>query len=122
MELKVGMYVKTDGGIIDKVAIDYNGRCNSPYCNCKHISCEHDYYDEDNIVKSSENIIDLLEVGDYVNGYKVSSIYNPTGDGIFNFTLITENGYQTINPYIKKYIVKSVVTKEQFDSIKYEVE
>ena len=49
MELKEGMYIRTKDGLIDKVIIDYKGCCNSPICNCKHVSCEHDYYNEEGI-------------------------------------------------------------------------
>ena len=121
MELKEGMYVRTNDGFIDKVIIDYKGCCNNPNCNCKHVSCEKNYYDEEKIIKTSYNLIDLIEEGDYVNGYKVTAIYNPNGDDIFNFTLIMEHGYKTINPYIRHYPIKSIVTKEQFDSMKYGV-
>ena len=76
MKLEERMYVRTKDGLIDKVIIDYKGCCNSPNCNCKHVSCKHNYYDEENIIKASYNIIDLIEVGDYVNGYKVK-ITNP---------------------------------------------
>lgn len=62
MEIKVGEYIRTVRGDIDKVVIDYYGRCNNPNCNCKHVSCQKDYYDEENIAKYSKNIIDLIEV------------------------------------------------------------
>ena len=66
MKLEVGQFVRTKDGIIDKVIIDYNGHCASPNCECKHIICAKNYYDEDKIVKASYNIIDLLEAGDVV--------------------------------------------------------
>ena len=66
-KLKEGMHIRTKDGLIDKVIIDYKGCCNSPNCNCKHVSCEHNYYDEENIIKASYNLIDLIEEGDYVN-------------------------------------------------------
>ena len=113
MELKVGMYVRTKDGFIDKVINDYKGCCNSPNCNCKHVSCEHNYYDEENIIKVSDNLIDLIETGDYVNGYKVDFIQN--GYVVFN-----NNHPNKINIYPKD--IKSIVTKEQFNSVKYEVE
>ena len=66
MDIKVGEYVRTNRGNIDKVIIDYNGRCNNSNCNRKHISCKYDYYNEEDITKHSFNIIDLIEVGDIV--------------------------------------------------------
>ena len=112
MELKEGMYVRTKDGLIDKVIIDYKGCCNSPNCNCKHVSCEHNYYDEENIIKASDNIIDLIEIGDYVNGLPV--VHNAKKNGGNIVIVINGNAYNEEN-------IKSIVTKEMFDSVKYEV-
>lgn len=108
MKLEVGMYVRTKNGIIDKVIIDYKGKCNSPNCNCKHVSCQYNYYDEVDIINASHNIIDLIEVGDYVNGWKV--LYRTDG------TKIVDDGYAT---NLDKIGIKSIVTKEQFSSMEY---
>lgn len=111
MELKEGMYVRTKDGFIDKVTIDYKGCCNSINCNCKHVSCKHNYYDEEIIIKASDNIIDLIEVGDYVNGYKVIYVYP-------NLIKVDSTDIWEIHPRD----IKQIVTKEQFNSVKYEVE
>ncbi len=113
MELKEGMYIRTKDGFIDKVIIDYKGCCNSPICNCKHVSCEHDYYDEEAIVKASDNLIDLIDVGDYVNGLPVA--HNATKNGGNIVILINGDAYNEEG-------IKDIVTKEQFNSVKYEVE
>lgn len=113
MKLKEGMYVRTKEGLIDKVIIDYKGCCNNPNCNCKHVSCEHDYYDEENIIKASDNLIDLIEVGDYVNGLPV--VHNAKKNGGNIVILINGDAYNEED-------IKSIVTKEQFSSMKYEVE
>ena len=70
------------------------------------------------VLKASHNIIDLIEVGDYVNGYPVIEIpYMEEYKIIYklyyknNLLLCTEN-----------YEIKSIVTKEQFESIKYSLE
>lgn len=68
---------------------------------------------EENIIKPSESILDLIEVGDYVNGYKVDFIQN--GYVVFN-----HNHPYKINIYPKD--IKDIVTKEQFEFVKYEVE
>ena len=106
LELKENMYVRTKDGIIDKVIIDYNGHCASPNCECKHISCAKNYYDEDKIVKASYNIIDILEVGDYVNGYEVTSKDQFLGFGNHDWYMLDNE-------------IKSIVTKEQFSSMEY---
>lgn len=109
-KLEVGMYVRTKDGIIDKVIIDYKGKCNSPNCNCKHVSCQYNYYDEVDIINASHNIIDLIEVGDYVNGWKV--LYWTDG------TKIIDDGYASD---LNKIKIKSIVTKEQFESMEYKL-
>ena len=113
MKLKEGMYIRAKDGLIDKVINDYKDSCNNPNCNCKHVSCEHNYYYEENIIKASYNLIDLIEVGDYVNGFPV--IHNAKEHGGNIVIVINGNAYNEEN-------IKSVVTKEQFESIKYEVE
>lgn len=72
------------------------------------------YIDYEDVYKKSDNIIDILEVGDYVNGYKVRDINNIAGFVIVNTSSISENT-------IFSYNIKSIVTKEQFEAIKYEI-
>ena len=62
------------------------------------------------ITKASHNIIDLIEVGDYVNGCKVHNIAN-----CLTIILNNEENISWINPSN----IKSIVTKEQFSSIEY---
>lgn len=127
MELKVGMYVRTEKGIIFK----YYPCKNTEYDKENNIYHEWDdwgeYDDYYIITKASENIIDLIEVGDYVNGMEViakdsdNRLYVPEdlgqpydrefSNGCFEYTVLDKN-----------FEIKSVVTKEQFNSVKYEVE
>jgi hypothetical protein len=65
----------------------------------------------DGMIKHSPNIIDLIEVGDYVNGYPVIDIgqdYICVCDFGKSEDLIEED-------------IKTIVTKEQFESMKYKV-
>ena len=114
LELKENMYYRTYSGSINKITSikDYNER---------EYLLNGFYINKDTIKKVSYNIIDILEVGDYVNGYKVSAIYNPNGDEIVNITVIMEYGYETINTYIDDYSINSIVTKEQFEQMAYKV-
>lgn len=123
MELREGMHIRTKDGFIDKVIIDYKGCCNSPNCNCKHVSCEHNYYDEENI-KASDDITDLIKAGDVIE----------TPKGVFQVGYIENNVIYTDDSKViaclrkdehlcfENNIIKSIVTKEMFDSVKYEVE
>lgn len=63
---------------------------------------------KENIIKSSPNIIDLIEVGDYVNGRIVEWI----GDKFVAFGRLD---------YAYEKDIKSIVTKEQFESMEYKV-
>ena len=116
MKLEVGMYVRTKDGIIDKVIIDYNGHCANPNCECKHISCAKNYYDEDKIVKASYNIIDILEVGDMVNSLIITKI---SEDNETNKKYI--NLYGSLCEWENEDI-KSVITHEQMKQMAYKVD
>ena len=70
------------------------------------------FYDREDITIASFNIIDLIEVGDYINGEKV---------------ILKNDGYieiGTTNDYIgfnNDELVKSIVTKVQFESMSYKL-
>lgn len=113
LELRENMYVRTKDGIIDKVIIDYNGHCASPNCECKHISCAKNYYDEDKIAKASYNIIDILEKGDYVNGHRVEEI------DFENEEIFTDSEYYC--GIVEFCNIKSVITHEQMEQMAYKV-
>lgn len=63
--------------------------------------------DED-IIKASHNIIDLIEVGDYVNGYEVTSKDQFLGFGNHDWYMLDNE-------------IKSIVTHEQFESMSYKL-
>ena len=65
---------------------------------------------EDKIIKSSPNIIDLIEVGDYVNGFKVIDI-------VENDIYISDYYAESYIGFVKVKNIKSIVTKEQFSSM-----
>ena len=118
MKLEVGMYIRTKDGIIDKVIIDYNGHCANPNCKHKHISCAKNYYDEDNVVKASYSIIDILEKGDYVNGSKVVNInydLNYDEDIVESITIFDYSIEG--NDILHNEDIKSIITKKQFEDM-----
>lgn len=65
------------------------------------------------IVKHSKNIIDLIEVGDYVNGYKV---YHIAGH------YVSVESFEKYDLCFEEQDIKRVITKEQMASIEYKVE
>ena len=111
MKIEIGDYVRTKDGVIDKLIIDYKGTCNNPNCNCKHLSCVHNYYDEDDILKVSHNIIDLIKIGDYVNGFKVTGLDYQYTTKVHKLSCNNEYGQEGI--LIIPSEIRNVVTKEQ---------
>ena len=114
MEISEGMYVKYIRGMI-------NGYV--PPRIAKVTDCsDKDLIKIDNgqvilrndILKASYNIIDLIEVEDYVNGSKVIDI-------VENDVYVSNFYEEQCIGQVSKKNIKSIVTKEQFDSIKYEV-
>ena len=64
-DIKVGEYVRTKNGKIDKVK-------NNDYYMQQYIECEKGLYLRDNITKHSFNLIDLIEVR-RLREWKISS-------------------------------------------------
>lgn len=108
-EIKKGEYVRTKKGIIYKADKDYYLNNNIPI---KYATFS------DRVIKHSFNIIDLIEVGDYVNGYKVSDKESTLL--CTNVKGIDKSGYHIpISQYGEG--IETIVTKEQYESIKYKV-
>lgn len=107
-ELKDNEYIRTDTGKIDKVI-------NANYYMPQYIECEKDLIFKNNIVKHSSNLIDLIQCGDYVNGYIVRRTYL---DGETHYIKL---GEQITRNRTYNDDIKSIVTKEKMDSISYKV-
>ena len=73
------------------------------------------FCDKEDIIKCEEEPIDLIEIGDYVNGREVRDVYKMLGETHYCF----KNEYG--RHYDKTYKIKSIVTKEQFESMEYKV-
>ena len=73
------------------------------------------------ITKHSPNIIDLIEVNDYVNGYKVidKDLKNEMICLLMPFNEENQSKYNTV--WNTKYFIKSIVTHQQFKSIEYTI-
>lgn len=117
--MKIGDYVRTKDYGIRKISKFLK----TPYLD--YIICDNPFSREQiditQIIKSSPNIIDLIEVGDYVNGYLVKDIDYAFDDVVMN------NKNARYVPYIDNnkdnYIdeIKSIVTKEQFENMEYRI-
>ena len=124
MKLEVGMYVRTNLGIAKITEYKENKNFDNEFLLDKEIIDTHeDYYSRclydyefylDQVIKASHNIIDLIEVGDYVNGGQVREKTND---------YIRISGGEFMWQYLKREEdIKSIVTKEIFSNVEYRVE
>ena len=135
-KLEVGEYIRTKDGIIAKITDIVKEYC---------IDCDNDVFDAGNsammeipwkhikeyVIKHSKNLIDLIEIGDIVNGYRilemVNSIYKKS-----KWILIYKNEREKYERwiYIKEYDgkihtqddIKTILTKEQYMQNCYKVD
>lgn len=118
MKLEVGMYVRTkDGKIFDCYVSEQMGK---PIYYPKR-SKTNGYIDWNEVYKKSENIIDILEVGDYVNELPVEDYYtryDEEKDDYIKIGIITLEDYWK-GTFTSVEDIKSIVTKESFKSMEY---
>lgn len=121
MELKEGMYIRFEGMINKILELDED-----------YIVFDVNWYDHwadeisrmkiDEFIKEykpvfKDNIIDLIEVGDYVNGRCVGrSVHN----GFIKLEVYSYDDYGDDYLLVNEDI-KSIVTKEQFENMSYKV-
>lgn len=133
MRISKGMYIRTEYGI--SRIVEFRERKNNLSCYYldknimgeeKYLSnCIYDYkYYTDQILKASFNLIDLIEFGDIVK----------TPKGKFEVGYVDNNVIYTLDSKIiaclrtdehlcfENKIINSIITKEQFNSMKYVVE
>lgn len=67
------------------------------------------------VIKFSPNIIDLIEIGDYANGHKVTAFMYDGKNNRIGVVVDSEQWAYDIDE------IKSIVTKEQFRIMKYKV-
>ena len=107
MKLEVGQFARLKSGYIVKV-----------------LNVKDDWIETDtkfitrtfpkDFVKASYNIIDILEVGDYVNGRKIVDIFYDAIDNVMNICVLGSIVYDNNE-------VKSVITHEQMEQMAYKV-
>ena len=135
MKLEVGMYVRTDTGIIEKLEgihkqnktnntiIKLNKMGGGKYTHIVDFNSEFEKefdknFSRGNVIKSSHNIIDLIETGDYVNGKRVIEVnFNANEEKYIRLDFDNQD-YRSC--YFENEI-KSIVTKEQFKQMQYKV-
>ena len=112
LEIKDGMLIRTKGGNIYKI-LDEEAEIKFRM----DLGIEHPFWHngnfENEIIKASHNIIDLIEVGDYVNGVEVEEI--------------TDNEIVLVDTHLyidKSYangLIETILTKEQFENNCYKI-
>ena len=120
MELKVGMYIRTE----DKNGIQYIRKIVELPKDTRYGSIIVDKYihnakwvSKKNVLKASYEKMDLIKPGDYVNGRKVDKIAFVDGEYYIKTKVSNTGNYD----YLSEHLIEDIVTKEQFESIKYEV-
>ena len=109
-KIEVNEYVRTKNGKIDKVI-------NSNFYMRIYVECENGLYLIENIVKHSKQLIDLIEVGDYVNGREVLDVYKPR-DVWEPVEIRVDSRYTN---FILTEDIKTILTKEQYMTNCYKV-
>ena len=127
MKLEIGKFIRTSYGIRKIVnitkddgygkpkvrVIELDRHLNTPY------KFDYIFYTDENVIKkckTSYNIIDILEVGDYVNGYTIYEIVEYEDD---TRAIVIADDNKSI--MWKKQDIKSIVTKEQFKNMEYRI-
>lgn len=139
MKLEVGMYVRGKyygyRGKIGKIIKNYNNDLEIAYTNGVLKTTVGSFLDDNTDINgrqyvASFDIIDLIEVGDYANGYYVSKIWKENEVTHYvNKTPIKRKERQiTIQApsyggiiHLKNEDIKSIVTKEQFEQMSYKI-
>ena len=118
--MNVGDYVRTKDGIIQKITDVFNTSMEIATDRGQRI------YHYINIVKSSPQIIDLIEAGDYINGLRVEK--NKYGELYTSYVYYGGDiGKQceVYTTWLKEYtedMIYEVVTHEQMEAMQYRVE
>ena len=114
--MKVGDYVRTRWGCIAKFEGIHEKFYEFDNIIMDESSAVREELFVDIVEKSSPNIIDLIEVGDYVNGEKVIRLFNPMflSMGELPYVITDKSRYEPQE-------IKSIVTCEQFSQMEYKV-
>ena len=116
MEIEVGEYVRTFNGLIGKV-VELTDSGNYAI----RIYNGAEYVVRAVIKNHSKDLIDLIEVGDFVNGYKILEIGNIKNSEQRIFT-ICKSDFKSICKIWEEQDIETILTKEQYQANCYTVE
>lgn len=118
MDIEANEYVRTNSGLIFKV---------------NEITYDEEYKDylykesfllvdwKENIVKHSKQLIDLIEVGDYVNGREVKHIAMFEGFSDYPKLIFVDETHLIPDDTCENDEIRTILTKEQFETNCYKV-
>ena len=114
MKLEVGQFARLKSGYICKI-ININDfrEPNMKYGVEANYLKDVMFIGDDDVVKASYNIIDILEKGDYVNGHRIEEI------DFDDEEIFTDSEYYC--GVVEFCNIKSVITHEQMEQMAYKV-
>ena len=115
-DIEVGDYIRTKSGKIRKVKTTVA----QYYITDRLNISDNNQFTKEDIVKHSKNIIDLIEVGDFVNGYRVLEMFKFQNDK-YAFT-ICKSDFKSICGICSEEDIETILTKEQYSQNCYTVE
>lgn len=115
-KMQIGEYIRTDTGKIGKIIAEIYEYKDDYSFQIMFKDGIYEYWDiDDYITKHSKNIIDLLEIGDFVNGSYIFETGNAINGEKWVHTVI---GRILYNEELKK---AKILTKEQYENNYYEI-
>jgi len=114
MKIEIEMYFKDIWGRLGKIISCGGNLSLFDNSNPKELweYKEGEYINSGNIKKTSLNIIDLIEVGDYVNGCRVEKYLESQHDDVIKNGIFVGNKYQALGTFK----IKEVLTKEHYEN------
>lgn len=109
-KIEIGEYYRTKNGLIRKIKTIKSGKRQFTRTTVTLINGRHRLED---IVKHSKQLIDLIEVGDFVNGYQVY-----LEEGKLSYEL---SEHMPPYEFIKNIKIETVLTHQQFEANCYKV-
>ena len=115
-EIEVNEYVRTENGIIDKV----DSLCGMIE-NTVYLKQQSLWFNADYIVKHSKQLIDLIEIGDYVNGREVKHIAMFEGFPDYPKLIFVDETHLIPDDTCENDEIKTILTKESYMANCYKV-
>lgn len=122
-EIEVNEYVRTNKGNIGQVIGIFNGHCQAKY----HIQFQgkvkvkRQYLSTYTIINHSKQSIDLIEIGDIVNGCIVVGFGHECVNGNKEKSILVEGKYTKVNYALLNRDIETILTHEQYEENSYKV-